>query len=87
MDDNLNEIAAEARASPKELREYLDGKEYAYLIELTNPVRYPNPVPLRELKEIVRRELDREFHPNPLFRIDYELLDAVRAAAGRRVSL
>jgi len=87
VDDNLDEIAAAAKTSPEELREYLDGKEHAYLIELADPVRYPNPVPLQDLKDIVRRELNREFHPNPLFRIDYELLDAVRAAAGFRVSL
>ncbi len=87
VDDNLDELAAAARASPRELREYLDGRDHAYLIELSNPKRYPEPVPLRELKRIVRRELDREFHPNPLFRIDYELLNAVRSAAGLRVSL
>ncbi|NPB01779.1 MAG: ASCH domain-containing protein [Methanopyri archaeon] len=79
---DLKLLAEIAHASVDEMKEYLGGKDVAYVISLSDPIKYPRPVPLSELKEIVKEKLGKDFHPNPLFRVGAEVLDVVREAAG-----
>ncbi len=81
-EEDLTEIAELAKASEEELRKYLKGRDHAYLITLDGPIRYPNPLPLDDLKRLIKERLNMDFHPNPLFRIDQDVLNVVRSAAG-----
>ncbi|HII70317.1 TPA: ASCH domain-containing protein [Methanopyrus kandleri] len=81
-EEDLAEIAELAKASEDELRRYLEGRDHAYLITLDGPVRYPNPLPLEDLRRLIKERLNMDFHPNPLFRVDQEVLNVVRSAVG-----
>ncbi|WP_457620910.1 ASCH domain-containing protein [Methanopyrus sp.] len=81
-EEDLTKIAELAKASEDELKRYLGSRDYAYLITLDGPVRYPDPLPLEDLRRLIKERLNVDFHPNPLFRVDQDILNVVRSAAG-----